>query len=106
MEKIFLTVLVASAFIASTFSLAIAATYNVSSKTVADINTIYYLIGDDTVLQKASALSSKVKFIPTGDQSGFEDIDIIVDGSVEEKYTLVFGVSPITGSSAEKCFHA
>ncbi|NLF42897.1 MAG: hypothetical protein GX587_09395 [Bacteroidales bacterium] len=67
--------------------------YYISTKTVADIDTIYYLQGDSTKLEYANNKAQKIKFIPTGKQYGFEDIDIIVEGSVGDKYSLVFGVS-------------
>lgn len=69
------------------------ALYNTSRKTVADIDTIYYLKGDSTKLKSASNITQKIKYMPPGKQSGFEDIDIVVEGSVGDKYTLVFGVS-------------
>ncbi|MDD4494157.1 MAG: hypothetical protein PHV32_07395 [Eubacteriales bacterium] len=77
-------------------------TYNTSNKTVTDIDTVYYLNGDSTILRNADIATPNVKFMPASKQSGFEDIDIVVDGSIGDKYTLVFGVNRDADSTAKK----
>jgi hypothetical protein len=68
-------------------------TYFESDLTVEDIDTVYFLKSDSMQLKKASNTTENVKHIPPSTHYGFEGIDILIEGSVGEKYTLVFGAS-------------
>ena len=67
--------------------------YTTSDLTVEEIDTVYFLKSDSMQLKKASNTTENVKHIPSSTHYGFESIDILIEGSVGEKYTLVFGAS-------------
>ncbi|MGI6745745.1 MAG: hypothetical protein BWY46_01251 [Firmicutes bacterium ADurb.Bin300] len=67
--------------------------YTASDLTVEEIDTVYFLKSDSMQLKKASNATENVKHIPSSTHYGFEGIDILIEGSAGEKYTLVFGVS-------------
>lgn len=68
-------------------------TYFLSDLTVEEIDTVYFLKSDSMQLKKASNTTENVKHIPSSTHFGFEGIDIVIEGSVGEKYTLVFGTN-------------
>lgn len=68
-------------------------TYTVSDLTVEDIDTVYFLKSDSMQLKIASNTTENIKHIPSSAHYGFEGIDILIEGSVGEEYTLVFGAS-------------
>jgi len=68
-------------------------TYTVSDLTVEDIDTVYFLKSDSMQLKEASNTTENIKHIPSSTHYGFEGIDILIEGSAGEKYTLVFGAS-------------
>jgi len=73
----------------------------ITGKVAEDIDTVYYLKGDNSKLQIADETTPNVKFSPESEQNGFQNIDIVVQGSKGDKFTLVFGVTWDEESDAE-----
>jgi len=67
---------------------------NVNNQTeslaIEDIDTVYYMKGDSTKLYPATNSTENVRFHDPKKEYGFDDIDIVVEGSVGDRYTLVF----------------
>jgi len=59
--------------------------------TVEDVDAVYYLKGDSTRMTSARDDTKNVRFHEPKKVYGFDDIEIVMEGSVGDRYTLVFG---------------
>lgn len=64
--------------------------------TIEDVNIVYYLKGDSTRMNLAGSNTKHVRFHEPQEEYGFDDVDIVVEGSVGEKYTIIFGSNNVT----------
>ncbi|MBN2285258.1 MAG: S-layer homology domain-containing protein [Tissierellales bacterium] len=61
--------------------------------TVVQLDAVYYLIGDSENLLTADSDTDVVKHVPAMTQSGFEYIDVVVEGVAGDTVTLLFGTA-------------